>query len=569
MDLKTFFTLFTGPKSGAFLHIRTQAPSGAVEEFWIDPTQYTAESMQQAFTEKSLAEQRNMWFQMGVVDNFSKAPLVCNIVWADLDLYKFPGGEPQALKLLSKFPTPTVLVRSGRGIHVYWHLKEPLPASGPDSLALKLAKSVQFQLGGDPAYAPNKLLRVPGTYNFKPDEYEGGKLCEIIQTNDVSYTPQDFSTDSILEKLPHSLVLKIVLGPSTVVDDRSAHDYGLLREAHKYGLQAKELAHLLSTYTFSGKAAEEGSHKAHYVRKTVFKVTTSGAEPNGKVVRDAAMFVGKSMREILAEDKPNFLIDNFLTKGGIAMVSAPPKARKSWCVMQMAYEVAKGGEWLGFNISEPIKVAYVQAELPNWMVAERMVQLYGDVPMDNITFFHVPAADLATEEDMNSLVEAVESCGAGLVIVDPIANFWQGDENSSSSVNRMFDQLAELQKRGISIVLVHHARKTEHNERLSPQHQRGSNVFFARPDAIMTLSPYELPGETFTWADFALRASKPKEPMKLYTEDTGGFSMQRPTASQTGVVAQRLAELNRRRLAAKLVKDTPPWEEPLGYEFTN
>jgi hypothetical protein len=569
MDLKEFLTMFVG-NTGLQVHTRSADSDGVIEEHWIDPLLYDSESIQAAFAQKSLDDQRNMWFQVGAVEKGSKASVLAHTVWADLDIYKYPGGEGQVKQLLRKFPKPTVIVSSGSGWHVYWRLKEPLDAKGQGSVAQELAKSVQYQLGADAAHQPSKLLRIPGTYNFKPDKYEGGKEAKIIEYNDVSYLPSAFPRDDVLMRLPHNLIVKIVSGPSDVAADRSVLDLGWLTEARKYGLKGPELTHLMMNYTMSGKAGEKGASKADYVKRTVFKAETSGFQIEQKTLKPATNFVGKSITQILEEDKPAFLIEDFLTQAGIAMISAPPKARKSWCVMQMAYGVATGTEWLGFNIPTAKKVAYVQAELPNWMVAERMIQLYGvDAKLDNITFFHVPAANLVTDEDMSNLVEAVESSGAELVIIDPIANFWQGDENSSSSVNRMFDQLAELQKRNVSVVLVHHARKTEANERLSPQHQRGSNVFFARPDAIMTLSPYELPGESFTWADFALRASKPKEAMKLYTEETGGFSITPPTMNATGVVAKRMHDLLEKRKAAKEGKlDDLPWNVPLGAEFT-
>jgi len=141
----------------------------------------------------------------------------------------------------------------------------------------------------------------------------------------------------------------------------------------------------------------------------------------------------------------------------------------------------------------------------------------------------------------------VTSFGAELVIIDPVANFWQGDENNSSSVNSLFDQIAKIQLLNCAVVMVHHSRKTEFNERLSPQHQRGSNVFFARPAAVMTLSPIMVPGQVpHTFADFALRAAAPVEPLQLYVAENGQFTLTAPSfltePPVKTMLRQRLAE---------------------------
>lgn len=538
MNTKEFLQMVAG--EGGVVHVRTIPANDEknVEEFWIDPSLYSAETIEEQFNSKSLNEEVNMFFQVSSVDVGSKKPKVANAIWVDLDIYKYPGGELQAMGLLRALPKPTVIVRSGRGMHIYWKLKEPVDASGPMSPAQTLSKSMHWFLGGDPGHSPARLLRIPNTYNFKPKEYEGGKLCEIIQHNDVEYTEKDFPVDEILMRIGHKLMTKIMLGPTEPGTDRSEYDYNLAAALFEGGFSEEEVKYLLLTYPFSGKVGSEPSNALNYVGRTVknalFRVQIKGINPQ-KPPKDPVAWVGKSLTDILKEEKPPFVVSDFLPAAGVAMLAAPPKARKSWAVMQLAYAVGTGTDWIGFKVPEPKKVLYVQAELPNWMVAERIVQMYGSEQLNNVTFYHIPAANLLEDEDMQGLLDAVVEQGAELVIIDPIANFWQGDENSSSSVNHLFDQIAKIQALDCAVVLVHHSRKTDQNERLSPQHQRGSNVFFARPAAVMTLSPMIIPGQVpHTWADFALRAAAPKDGLKLYTDSTGKFTVEPPTLEHSG-----------------------------------
>jgi len=552
MNLNEFLSMIAGP--GGYVHIRTASTDdGTIEEYTLKPSEHDGQDMDTAFHEKSESEKRNMWFQVGAVPSKSdKKPATANVVWADIDLYKYPGGELQAAGLMSRLPKPSVVVKSGRGIHVYWKLSKTVDAKGVMSTAQILSKSAQWLLGADAAHSPSKLLRLPGTLNFKPDEYEGGLPCFIEQVNDVEYDPEDFPVDEVLMRVGHKLMTKIMLGPTDPDADRSEYDFAVVAELFQNGFSEQEVGYLLRTYPFSGKVRSEPHNVENYVSRTVKSALFKVQLQPGKIKKqrtDPVNWTGKSLAEILEEEKPPFIVNDFLPASGVAMLAAPPKARKSWAVMQLAHAVATGTPWLGFEIPQPRKVLYVQAELPNWMVAERIVQMYGSDPLDNVAFFYVPAANLLEDDDLQGLLDAVQSYEAELVIIDPVANFWQGDENSSTSVNQFFDQIAKIQALNCAVVMVHHTRKTEQNERLNPQHQRGSNVWFARPAAVMTLSPMVIPGEVpHTYAAFSLRAASPREDVKLFTDSTGKFTLTPPSLGDSGnPIRARLSELVRRR----------------------
>jgi putative DNA primase/helicase len=67
---------------------------------------------------------------------------------------------------------PTIIVHSGGGFHCYWVLSKPLKVEEDGIEALEsINKSLTQALGGDPGTQDiSRVLRVPGTYNFKnPD----------------------------------------------------------------------------------------------------------------------------------------------------------------------------------------------------------------------------------------------------------------------------------------------------------------------------------------------------------------------------------------------------------------
>jgi hypothetical protein len=112
-------------------------------------------------------------------------------LWCDID-FKNTSREI-AREKLSSFPfRPSIVVKSGGGVHCYWVLKEPAEKS--DTSAIEdVNKRIAVALGGDLAATDAaRIMRVPGTINHK---YPAP--CEVAQINDFEYTLEDF-----LEILP-------------------------------------------------------------------------------------------------------------------------------------------------------------------------------------------------------------------------------------------------------------------------------------------------------------------------------------------------------------------------------
>jgi len=101
-----------------------------------------------------------------------------NSFYLDLDcgLGKEYADQAEAAAALKEFikatkmPKPTVLVNSGRGVHAYWVVEQPLPKEEwkPIAEGLKALCSAH-KLHADPAVTADvaRILRIPDTLNFK------------------------------------------------------------------------------------------------------------------------------------------------------------------------------------------------------------------------------------------------------------------------------------------------------------------------------------------------------------------------------------------------------------------
>jgi hypothetical protein len=104
------------------------------------------------------------------------------VLWVDCD-------DPQAIGALGRFdPQPAIVVRtSGRGLHAYWPLEQPLPAAQLERAKRRLA----YALGAWQSAVTNAaaVLRPPATVSWKYDPPTPVTLAR--------YTRERFSVDQV------------------------------------------------------------------------------------------------------------------------------------------------------------------------------------------------------------------------------------------------------------------------------------------------------------------------------------------------------------------------------------
>jgi hypothetical protein len=107
------------------------------------------------------------------------ADCVClTTLFCDLDFKRI--READARDGLARCPLPpSAIVHSGGGLHAYWRLRTPLRLPDQAALAKQQLRALATRLGADLAAAePARVLRLPGSYNVKP-EYGAPRLVRI------------------------------------------------------------------------------------------------------------------------------------------------------------------------------------------------------------------------------------------------------------------------------------------------------------------------------------------------------------------------------------------------------
>jgi hypothetical protein len=87
------------------------------------------------------------------------------VLWADVDAKNFSSKEEAFRVISGARVSPSVIVDSGNGYHLYWLLREEIESP----TATMIMKGIAKAIGGDAVADIPRVLRVPGTSNWKRD----------------------------------------------------------------------------------------------------------------------------------------------------------------------------------------------------------------------------------------------------------------------------------------------------------------------------------------------------------------------------------------------------------------
>jgi len=128
--------------------------------------------------------------------------------WIDIDLKHQPENTDieDLLNRLREFSyTPSIIIRSGHGIHSYWKVKEPLEIeTEKDRIEHKklLAGLIKVFNGDQQPKGLQSLMRLPGTKNYKNSQ--NPVECDFIELNlEAEYVPEqgldNFKDETFIE----------------------------------------------------------------------------------------------------------------------------------------------------------------------------------------------------------------------------------------------------------------------------------------------------------------------------------------------------------------------------------
>jgi len=161
------------------------------------------------------------------------------------------------------------------------------------------------------------------------------------------------------------------------------------------------------------------------------------------------------------------ILDPWLHSQDLCMVFAARGIGKTHFAIAVAYAVATGGTFAKWSAPQPRKVLYLDGELPGGVMQQRLLMHCPDVePEPGYLRIFTPdllpegqlMPDLSTLEGQLSIDDMI--LDAEVVIVDNLSAWARsGRENEAESWLPIADWILSLRRRGIAVILVHHAGK--------------------------------------------------------------------------------------------------------------
>ena len=196
---------------------------------------------------------------------------------------------------------------------------------------------------------------------------------------------------------------------------------------------------------------------------------------------------------------PPQIIEGILHQGCKMILGGTSKSNKSWGLLDLALSVASGQPWWGRKCVK-LPVVYINFELHNWAIAQRMVALCMARPDctgmgDTLHLWNLRGHNADLTLLRPKLEEQLARHQFGLIILDPAYKvLGNRDENANGEIASLMNELeAMAQKTGAAVVVAHHFAKGDSTAKNAMDRMSGAGAWARDPDSIVVLTPHEEP----------------------------------------------------------------------------
>jgi hypothetical protein len=173
-----------------------------------------------------------------------------------------------------------------------------------------------------------------------------------------------------------------------------------------------------------------------------------------------------------------WIVPGLLLRRNLSILVAPPGSGKSLLTLQMGLMMSTGMVWGGWRPRRPCKVLIINSEDDTDEMRRRLYAAYGEMNIttldevrQRLAIAEAPGDIVIAKADgrtktvlaqpmVDRLIKTVKEYGFDVLIVDPFAETFDGDENSNSELKWaavLWRRIAR--ETGAAVMLVHHTRK--------------------------------------------------------------------------------------------------------------
>ena len=187
------------------------------------------------------------------------------------------------------------------------------------------------------------------------------------------------------------------------------------------------------------------------------------------------------------DEADDYIVDGLFEAGENVAIVGSAKAGKSFLALQLAICIAAGVPFLAHAVPRPRRVLMANLEISARQYKRRtraMVEAF-NIPRE-ILAMNLFVENLKNEDITWSALRAdALAVGAEVLMIDPFYQIFKGDEIDQESVIAAIDEMKEIQKSGITLIMVYHAPKGFNGDRNLRDMVSGSSILVRYPEALL------------------------------------------------------------------------------------
>lgn len=191
---------------------------------------------------------------------------------------------------------------------------------------------------------------------------------------------------------------------------------------------------------------------------------------------------------------PDWIIPDLIAKGMKCDLIGKSKTRKTFMSLQLASCVSTGHDFLGIAIPAPHKVAYINLELMDYFLQERLrgqINGLGLENLGNLVLANIRGKGRQLRDKAKDVASQLKALGCELVIIDPQYKLLTADEDENSGAGMQGildfrDALAE----DFAVLLVAHDTKGEVGHKAITDRGSGTGFLGRDFDFRFVLTPH-------------------------------------------------------------------------------
>jgi len=185
-------------------------------------------------------------------------------------------------------------------------------------------------------------------------------------------------------------------------------------------------------------------------------------------------------------------VDRIFPSEGVGIIGSPAGYGKSWMLIDLAVEIARGGQWLGHFDTTRGTVLYFDEESSLSLLKHRFKRVLGAKELiDSQLDIHLAVGtgvcfnDPKYIEYVRALIKTIKPA---VVIIDSLIRVHRAEENSAKEMSRIFATIKDLVREGHCLfIFADHQRKLGNFRSSGDQQLRGSTEKVAFIDTLLSL----------------------------------------------------------------------------------